>query len=168
MPVVDVLDFLRDLINFHSMFRVDKAGERHKYDAPVCSIVLKQLKAIETNLFPELVHIASSTRANAQATDGNSDISGTGDDIHTSSGPAVHSSSSPNRKTVAGSIAGSYNSSDHITALMAALMEVDGARPGRSVFEGHPTLGEWWFWISRLLALVGSIVLVLFLFLHDY
>ena len=128
-------------------------------------------------MFPELAHIAMTAQSNAQTNSNDSSISGTGDNVHSSSGPAVHSSgryagspasSSPTRKTVAGSIAGSYNSTDHMASLMAALMEVDGARPGKSVVEGHPTLGEWWYWISRVLALVGSIVLVMFLFLHDY
>jgi hypothetical protein len=77
---------------------------------------------------------------------------------------------SPARATVAtsGSIAHVYHSVDHMAALMAALSEVDGARPGRSVVEGHPTLGEWWFWVSRCLAILAALMLVVFLFLHDY
>jgi hypothetical protein len=86
------------------------------------------------------------------------------------------------RKTVAGAVGGgqsstaAYNATNHIDALMLALNDVEGnserfgrtKSTGKSVIYGHPTLAEWWFWISRLFALVASLVLVAFLFLHDY
>ena len=152
----------------HAPLISSQAGERHKYDAPVCSLVLRQLRAIETALFPELTNAAS-------AEDVAGDISGPGDAVHQASLSGYNSTSSrygsPGRKaTVAGSgsIASSYNSADHMAALMAALQEVDGTKAGRSVVEGHPTLGEWWFWMSRLLALETFLVFAAFVFLHDY
>jgi hypothetical protein len=144
--------------------------------------VLKQLRQIENTLFPELAGLASAAAAGAPDSDGReAEISGTGDPIHRAGGPALHSkgrgaggyggvASSPSRAAVVsgGSIAVSYNNTDHMAALMAALSGVDGAKPGCSVVEGHPTLGEWWYWVSRCLAVAASIALVLFLFLHDY
>jgi hypothetical protein len=158
-----------------------QAGERHQYDAPVCSLVLRQLRSIENTLFPDLADAAKAAKASVEG----SDISGTGDAVHHIPGPPMHSSvspsvsryggsavynSSPSRKTVvaSGNIAVSYNNTDHMTALMAALLDVEGATAGKSVVDGHPTLGEWWYWISRCFAVVASIGLVLFMFLHDY
>lgn len=158
-----------------------QAGERHQYDAPVCTLVLRQLRSIENTLFPDLADAAKTAQANVEG----SDISGTGDAVHHIPGPPMHSSaspvtsryggsavynSSPSRKTVvaSGNIAVSYNNTDHMAALMAALLDVEGATAGKSVVDGHPTLGEWWYWISRCFAVVASVVLVLFMFLHDY
>lgn len=163
-----------------------QAGERHKYDAPVCTLVLRQLKAIEAGLFPDLVDASSGESSPAT-------MSGTGEEIpgmhgspggpyrqRTHSGHVVHGhgASSP-LKTVAGSAQSStaaYNATNHIDALMLALNEVEGNSErfgrtkgtGKSVISGHPTLAEWWFWMSRLFALLASLFLVVFLFLHDY
>ncbi len=55
-----------------------QAGERHRYDAPVCSLVLRQLKSIESTLFPDLSDAARAAQGSVEATD----ISGTGDAVH--------------------------------------------------------------------------------------
>lgn len=169
---------------FISSFFFSQAGERHKYDAPVCTLVLQQLKAIEAGLFPDLVDASSGETSPAT-------MSGTGEEIpgmHGSPGGAyrqrshsghhVHGVPSP-LKTVAGAAQSStaaYNATNHIDALMLALNDVEGnserfgqtRSTGKSVISGHPTLAEWWFWMSRLFALVASLLLVVFLFLHDY
>jgi hypothetical protein len=42
-----------------------QAAERHHYDAPVLALVLKQLRHIETTLFPDLAHLAAAAKASA-------------------------------------------------------------------------------------------------------
>lgn len=172
---------------FTFFISVEQASERHKYDAPVCTLVLRQLKAIEASLFPDLVDASSSSG------EGSPSLSGTGEEIPAMRGsPGAGYNRSPGhghglanpspRKTVAGVAGGAhsstaaYNATHHMDALMHALNEVEGSSErfgqtrstGKSVIHGHPTLAEWWFWISRLFAIVGLLVLVVFLFLHDY
>lgn len=143
----------------------------------MCTLVLRQLKTIEAGLFPDLVDASSGETSPAT-------MSGTGEEIpgmHGSPGNThsayrqrshsghVHGASSP-LKTVAGGVQSStaaYNATNHIDALMTALNDVEGNR-GKSVISGHPTLAEWWFWMSRLFAILASLFLVVFLFLHDY
>ena len=160
-----------------------QASERHKYDAPVCTLVLRQLKAIEASLFPDLIDASSGENSPA--------LSGTGEEIPAMRGsPSGSYNRSPShglanpspRKTVGGMAGGgqsstaAYNATHHMDALMQALNDVEGSSErfgqtrstGKSVINGHPTLAEWWFWISRLFAVVGLLVLVVFLFLHDY
>lgn len=181
-----------------------QASERHQYDAPVCSLVLKQIRHIETALFPDLVLPPSSDSADGGGAAGDS-LSGTGEEVYLPSmarghggghvgglgggragGPYSPSQSAALRKTVAGAAAGSggiggggvgasiitYNNTDHMAQLMTALLDVEVAsgkgHSSVSVVYGHPTLGEWWFWLSRLFAALASVVLVIFLFLHDY
>ena len=152
--------------------------------------MLKQLRDIEGALFPDLVGVAGNSGSTGSSGSGEVDISGTGDEIHSApaygvpGSPSIYGGKGSAMRTVGGASGTtattlSYNNTDHMQALMLALLDVDADNihrggnsdnrlKGKSVVTGHPTLGEWWFWVSRALALVACLWLVAFLFLHDY
>mmetsp|Transcript_25189 Transcript_25189/g.41974 ORF Transcript_25189/g.41974 Transcript_25189/m.41974 type:complete len:483 (+) Transcript_25189:186-1634(+) len=143
------------------------AGQRHRYDAPVSTIVLQQLQALEASLFPHLVNAAS----------GNTNMQ------------SQSSSSSAGASDSSSTI--TYHNTDHMARLQLLLEQgvVDGdgddngnssssniskssstssSSSGNSLLRNHPSMVEVWYWISRVFGIISTILLIAFLFLHDY
>jgi len=147
---LDLAQGRKSMLDWHFAEMV-MAGDRHRYEAPVCCTVLRHLRAVEKSLFPDL----------APAIDGDAGVE---DPVW--------------EGVFAAAGAQSYNSADQMALLVRTLQQGleddDGAKLGkgaggdRSLLRNHPSVGELWFWVSRVLAAISSLLLVAFLFLHDY
>jgi hypothetical protein len=165
---MDITEGKKSMVDWHYAELV-QAAERHKYDSPVSKAVLAQLRSVETSLFPHLVAAKSSSDGDGGGE--GEQLSGTGENIASGARFAGGNNQAPKLSSV------SYHNTDHMVALMDSLVVLDPSSFTLATTSGgkktvriscHPTVDEWWYWISRLFALLGSILLVAFLFFHDY
>jgi hypothetical protein len=153
---LDLAQGRKSMLDWHFAEMV-QAGDRHRYEAPVCCTVLRHLRQVEKSLFPDLAPLVELGALGA--------------------GAGVVEADPVWEGVFAAAGAQSYNSADQMALLVRTLeqgLEVDdGAKLGkgggdRSLLRNHPSVDEVWFWVSRVLAVVSSLLLVAFLFLHDY
>ena len=62
----------------------------------------------------------------------------------------------------------SYNSTPQAQLIDEIVRTIDQSSSSRdgALYSQHPTIAEWWYWISRLLALLSALFLLGFLLVH--
>lgn len=141
---------------------ITKAGERHRHPTPVCALILEKLRAIEETMFPN-DDVTSGQQASA---DGGGDESA--DKSKTKAAPPYNRADLIMKDLLVGLQQLDYSKSSEIPTFKASETGICNDPLNTTIFTQHPTVAEWWFWISRVFAVVSLVLLLAFLFLHDY